>query len=144
MTARAEETVRDYYDALREGDPLESYFLADDSTVKFGIGEALFGYDEVAEALREQTETTDDWAVESHRLVVDDRGPVATVADEVTMAWTDLESDERREFETRWSATLLLADAEFGDADRAGLDDSASAGNDWLFASMHVSTADEL
>ncbi|MEY7852009.1 hypothetical protein AB7C87_22720 [Natrarchaeobius sp. A-rgal3] len=143
MTARAEDTVRDYYDALRRGEPLESYFLAEESTVKFGIGEALFGYDEIEEALCEQTETTDDWTIDSHRLVVDERGAVATVADEVTMAWTDLESGDRREFETRWSATLLSAKSA-GVGERADRNEPDRDSNRWLFASMHVSTANEL
>ena len=137
MNASAADVVREYYDALRRGDPLAPYFLAEESTVKFGISEALFGYDEVAEALREQTETTDGWSVESASLVVEERGPVATFADEVTMAWTDVETGDRRRFETRWSGTLVRVDeAENGD--------ESEDGPDWRFAAMHVSTAGEL
>jgi len=132
MSDRAESVVHDYYDALRNGDPLEPYFLDRESTVKFGISEALFGYEMVSEALQEQTETTAEWSVESGNLVVSEHDGAATFADEVTMVWTDTESGERRRFETRWSGTLLRQDD-------ARPDDPA-----WLFAGMHVSTADEL
>ncbi|WP_436344755.1 nuclear transport factor 2 family protein [Natronorubrum sp. FCH18a] len=136
MSEGPETVVRDYYDALRNGDPLEPFFRADESTVKFGISEALFGYDEVSDALREQTETTAEWSVESQNLVVTDRDEVATFADEVTMAWTDTESGERRRFDTRWSGALVRA-AEASEADQT--DD-----HEWLFTTMHVSTPDDL
>ncbi|MDQ2049489.1 DUF3225 domain-containing protein [Natronolimnohabitans sp. A-GB9] len=131
MSDRAESVVHDYYDALREGDPLAPYFLEDESTVKFGISEALFGFEEVSNALQTQTETTAEWAVESGHLVVTERDGVATFADSVTMAWTDTESGDRNRFETRWSGTLV----------RRTDDERAPA---WQFAVMHVSTADEL
>lgn len=133
MSDEAATVVQEYYDALRTGDPLEPYFLADGSTVKFGISEALFGFDDVSEALREQTETTEEWSVASGRLEVERRDAVATMADEVTMAWTDVEMGDRRRFETRWSGTLVPR-----------TDTGADDGPDWLFATMHVSTADEL
>lgn len=151
MSDRAEVVVRDYYDALRRGDPLEPYFRADGSTVKFGISEALFGYDEVADALREQTATTDEWTVESTGLVVDQRESFATFADEVAMAWTATDSGDRNRFETRWSGTLVPADDE-RDRDRSRNGDESNDREptpnedapDWLFATMHVSTADQL
>ncbi|MDF9744020.1 nuclear transport factor 2 family protein [Natrinema salsiterrestre] len=127
-----EAVVRDYYDALRDGDPLTPYFLADESTVKFGISESLFGGDEVAAALEEQTETTAEWRVESHNLVATERDGFATVADEVTMAWTDATTGERHRFESRWSAALVKRET-----------DDSSAG-DWGFVSMHVSAPREL
>ncbi|SEH15939.1 SnoaL-like domain-containing protein [Natronorubrum sediminis] len=123
--------VRDYYEALRTGDPLEAYFEEDKSTVKFGISEALFGYEEVSEALRSQTETTAEWSVESDHLVVTTHTDAATFADEVTMAWTDTESGERRRFETRWSGSLVHHPSA-----------ESSGGPEWLFNTMHVSTAD--
>ncbi|OAQ54769.1 hypothetical protein HTG_04175 [Natrinema mahii] len=129
-TASPETVVRDYYDALRNGDPLEPYFLADESTVKFGISESLFGGGAVAAALAEQTKTTTDWTIESHNPVVDRREGVATYADEVTMAWTDTESGDRHRFDSRWSGTLVPADD--------------SSGPDWRFALMHVSAPHEL
>ncbi|WP_455449186.1 nuclear transport factor 2 family protein [Natrinema thermotolerans] len=129
-TASPEAVVRDYYDTLRNGDPLEPYFLADESTVKFGISESLFGGEVIRSALGEQTETTADWAIESRRLVVDRREAVATFADEVTMAWTDTEGGDRRRFGSRWSGTLVPTD-----------DSSAP---DWQFALMHVSAPHEL
>lgn len=123
--------VRDYYEALRTGDPLEAYFEEGESTVKFGISEALFGYDEVSEALRNQTETTAEWSVESDRLVVTTHADAATFADEVAMAWTDTESGERQRFETRWSGTLVRRPS-----------GESGGGPEWLFDTMHVSTAD--
>ncbi|WP_126661871.1 nuclear transport factor 2 family protein [Haloterrigena salifodinae] len=137
---RAEAVVRDYYDALRSGDPLEPYFLEDESTVKFGISEALFGFESVREALEEQTATTADWTVESGHLVVSERDAFATFADEVTMAWTDTENGANRRFETRWSGTLVRDGSSEQDTDAAG----AEAEPSWRFATMHVSTADEL
>ena len=131
--------VGDYYDALRNGDALAPYFLEAESTVKFGISESLFGFDAVSEALREQTETTAEWAVDSRRLAVDERDDVAAFADEVTMSWTDAETGERKRFETRWSGTLVRAT---GANDGASDDESESPA--WQFATMHVSTADEL
>ncbi|QFU81313.1 nuclear transport factor 2 family protein [Natronorubrum aibiense] len=135
MSDRAETVVRDYYEALRAGEPLSPYFLEDESTVKFGISESLFGFEAVSEALQEQTETTSGWSVESHHLVVTERDGVATVADEVTMAWTDTRDGERRCFETRWSGTLVRVPEESTAADD---------GREWLFATMHVSAAHEL
>ncbi|ADB61789.1 hypothetical protein Htur_2920 [Haloterrigena turkmenica DSM 5511] len=137
----AEAAVRDYYDALRSGEPLEPYFLEDESTVKFGISEALFGFESVREALREQTATTADWTVESDHLVVSERDAFATFADEVTMTWTDTETGANRRFETRWSGTLVRD--ERSDRDERG-DDGTEAKPPWRFATMHVSTADEL
>ncbi len=127
MSPSAEAVVHDYYDALRNGDPLVSFFHDDASTVKFGISESLFGSDEIARALREQTETTDDWTVSSTQLVVDERDEFATMADEVTMAWTDTISGDRHRFDSRWSATLVKQPSA-GDGAR-----------DWRFATMHVS-----
>ena len=53
----AASSVRAYYDALREGDPLYPYFASETTTVKFGIGERLTGYEAVRAGLAEQTET---------------------------------------------------------------------------------------
>jgi hypothetical protein len=127
-------TVRDYYDALRNGDPLVPYFADCDPTVKFGISERLTGYDAVAAGLRAQTERTAEWTAESHRLRVTERACHAWFSDDVTMAWTDTEVDRRHCFETRWSGTLERRD-EDGERDEHG---------DWRFVGMHVSTADEL
>ena len=123
----AETVIRDYYEALRRGEALVPYFTDAPSTVKFGISESLFGGERVERALREQTETTDDWTVESHRLTVDDRvnKGIAWFADECTLAWTD-ETGDRQQFETRWSGTLERRD----DA--------------WQFVSMHVSAPQEI
>ncbi|OVE85760.1 nuclear transport factor 2 family protein [Natronolimnobius baerhuensis] len=127
--------VREYYDALRAGEALEAYFLEVEgaTTVKFGISEALSGYEAVAEALREQTETTDAWSLESTNLVVSEYEGAATFADEVTMAWTDTERGDRKRFETRWSGTLVPADSS---------EDATDSDPDWRFVSMHVSTAE--
>ncbi|WP_339102646.1 nuclear transport factor 2 family protein [Haloterrigena salinisoli] len=130
--------VRDYYDALRSGEPLAPYFLEDESTVKFGISESLFGFESVREALREQTATTANWTVESEGLVVSERDAFATFADEVTMTWTDTETGANERFETRWSGTLVRNES--GDKEGNGTGDGPA----WRFATMHVSTADEL
>ena len=132
MSPSAEAVVHDYYDALRNGDPLVPFFRDDVSTVKFGISESLFGSDEIARALAEQTETTDNWTVSSRHLVVDERDNFATMADDVTMAWTDTTSGDRHRFDSRWSATLVNQPPA-GDGAR-----------DWRFAMMHVSAPHDL
>jgi hypothetical protein len=124
MTATA--TVEEYYEALRRGEPLYPYFAESTSTTKFGIGQRLFGYETVAEALREQTRTTEDWSVESQRLTVTDRDGHAWFSDVVDLAWTDREREERRTFDTRWSGTL------------------ERSGDEWLFVGMHVSVDDHV
>lgn len=121
----AADTVRDYYEALRRGEPLYPYFLEAEDVVKFGVGETLVGYDAVAEGLREQSRTTDDWTVESADLRVLERDDHATFADRVRMAWTDTATGRAYDFDTRWSGTL----------ERDGDD------GDWQFAGMHVSVA---
>jgi hypothetical protein len=125
----AEATVRAYYEGLRAGEPLYPFFAPAETTVKFGIGERLTGYEEVREGLRAQTETTEEWTVDSERLVVDGDDECAWFSDDVFMAWTDVERDHRHEFDTRWSGTLVR---------RA---DDADIGTAWRFAGMHVSTA---
>lgn len=120
----AADTVREYYEALRRGEPLSPYFAEESSTVKFGVSERLTGYEEVAEGLREQTHTTRDWTVESRRLRVTERDCHAWFSDDVRLAWT-ADAGERRDFETRWSATLEERDG-------------------WAFVGMHVSVAHPL
>jgi len=117
----AEETIRDYYEALRRGEPLYSYFAEDETLVKCGISERLVGYDAVAEALREQTRTTDDWRVESRDLHAVEREGHAWFADRVAMAWSDVERGLRHEFDARWSGTLERREGQ------------------WLFVGLHVS-----
>jgi len=124
----AEATVRAYYDALRASDPLYPFFARESTTVKFGIGERLTGYDEIAAGLRSQTESTEAWTVESNRLVVDQADDYAWFTDDVHMAWTDTAKDRRYDFDTRWSGTLQ----------RHG--DDAGLGTEWRFVGMHVST----
>jgi len=86
----AEETVRTYYDALRAGDALAPFFARDGTTVKFGIGERLYGFAEIEAGLDAQTETTDAWVVDSDSLRVTERDEHAWFSDEVSMAWTHL------------------------------------------------------
>lgn len=121
----AETTIREYYAALREGDPLPPFFAEDSSVVKFGITDRLSGYTAIADGLREQTATTVDWTVTSHRLSVIERERHACFADAVRMAWTDAETGARRNYETRWSGTLERRDGE------------------WRFVGMHVSAAED-
>ena len=124
----AEATVRAYYGALRDGEPLYPFFARGETTVKFGIGERLTGYEEVRSGLEAQTAGTEAWVVDSERLVVEASDDHAWFADDVYMAWTDLDRGLRQEFDTRWSGTLKR---------RA---DDADAGTDWRFVGMHVST----
>ncbi|AQL41489.1 hypothetical protein BV210_01610 [Halorientalis sp. IM1011] len=123
----AADTIRSYYDALRDGEPLGPFFAserpADDAIVKFGLSERLVGTDAVREGLREQTATTADWAVDSRALRATERERHAWFSDAVEMGWTDTEREIRYEFDTRWSGTLELRDG------------------DWRFVGMHVSTA---
>ncbi|AGB38496.1 nuclear transport factor 2 family protein [Natronococcus occultus] len=141
MSDKAAAVVREYYEALRRGKPLPPYFLESASTTKFGISEAAFGYEAVADALESQTETTTDWSVESHRLSIAEDGAYATFADEVTMAWTDTEAGADRRFDTRWSGTLVRPEAVESGSKTGDTSDDAPA---WLFRTMHVSTADEI
>lgn len=127
----AESTIRAYYEALRIGESLPSFFAPDDSTVKFGIGERLTGYDEVRAGLSKQTETTTDWEVKSRRLLVTQRTDHAWFSDDVFMAWTDLEREVRYEFDSRWSGTL---ERRSEDTDRTAIE------TPWQFVGMHVST----
>jgi hypothetical protein len=119
--ADAEATIRDYYEALRRGEPLYPYFAERETTTKFGIGEALFGHDAVAEGLREQSRVTEEWVVESHRLRADRAGDAAWFSDVVSLAWT--EGGTRRSHPTRWSGSLHRRDEE------------------WVFVELHVSVA---
>ncbi|MFB6101087.1 MAG: nuclear transport factor 2 family protein [Haloplanus sp.] len=120
----AAETIREYYETLRRGEPLYPYFAERPDVVKFGVGERLVGYDAVAEGLRDQTRTTDDWAVESQDLRVTERDGYAYFSDSVFMSWVDCAADHEYALSTRWSGTLER---------RAGDDE-------WLFVGMHVST----
>jgi hypothetical protein len=125
MDARA--TVHDYYDSLRSGAPLDTFFAddraEDDPIVKFGVSERLVGSDTVQAGLRDQTASTSDWTVQSRALRVTQREGVAWFSDDVALAWD--QDGERHEFDTRWSGTL---------EHREG---------DWLFVGMHVSVARE-
>lgn len=131
----ARETVEAYYDALRAGDALGPFFAApregDDAPVKFGISERLVGLEAIRAGLRKQTRTTADWTVESRALRVIERDHHAWLSDDVSMAWTDVESGERRRFETRWSGTMERT------AETTGKPH-------WRFVGMHVSTADDI
>lgn len=120
----AADTVREYYESLRRGEPLYPYFLEDAQTAKFGVSASLVGYDEVAEALREQSRTTDEWTVDSRRLSVAERDGYAWFSDEVDLAWTEAATDRRRAYPTRWSGTLERHDGE------------------WVFVELHVSAPD--
>jgi hypothetical protein len=122
---KAAATVRDYYEALRRGEPLYPYFVEDPDVVKVGVRERLVGYDAVAEGLREQSRRTDDWTVESRDLRVRERPTHAAVADDVRLAWRDTVEGRSYAFDTRWSGTLEPRE---DDGERS-----------WLFAGLHVS-----
>lgn len=117
----AEATVEDYYEALRRGEPLESYFAESPAVTKFGISERLSGGEAVAEGLREQTRTTTDWSVTSTDLQVTERDGYAWFSDIVDLSWTDTTRDEELSFRTRWSGTL------------------ERDGEEWRFVGLHVS-----
>ncbi len=117
--------LESYYQALRDGEPLEPFFARDHRAVKFGITESLHGYAEIEDGLTAQTATTTDWSIRSHRLETDTAGEVGWFSDHVTMRWRDIEADEQLEWETRWSGTVLHVDS------------------DWQFVRMHVSAAHE-
>jgi len=134
-----EATVRAYYDALRAGEPLGRFFAARDDVVKFGVGERLQGTGVVA-GLREQTAATDDWRVDSRRLLVgrladlpgvddadDPARDAAGCSDGVFVAWRDEAGGDEYAYDTRWSGTLVPPAA-------AGAD-----GDAWRFVGMHVS-----
>jgi hypothetical protein len=135
--------VREYYDALRAGEPLAPYFAGTETTVKYGISERLQGGG-VADGLRAQTARTTDWVVESADPVVDRRGAVAWFADDVFMAWTDTEAGVRREFDTRWSGTLVEGEPTAEDAADRRTETKAGIAGGWRFVGMHVSTPGEL
>lgn len=117
----ATQTVHDYYEALRRGEPLYPYFAERNDVVKFGVSETLSGYDEIAEGLREQSRRTEDWTVKSRRLQVSEEEAFAWFSDTVTLEWTDTVDDEEFSDTTRWSGTLLNQDGE------------------WVFVGLHVS-----
>ncbi len=121
----AEETIRNYYDALRTGSPLAPYFADDGVVVKVGISEYVTGPDAVATALREQTQRTTDWTVESRALEVAERKDHAWFGDRVRLAWRDTIVGRDRTFDTRWTGTL-------------------ESETEWAFVSMHVSASHEL
>ena len=126
MDARA--TIHDYYDSLRHGAPLDTFFAddrpEDDPIVKVGISERLVGADTVKTGLRDQTASTTDWTVDSRALHVTQRESVAWFGDEVALSWD--EAGQHHAFDTRWSGTL---------EHRSG---------DWSFVGMHVSAPAEL
>jgi|AntRauTorcE11898_2_1112593.scaffolds.fasta_scaffold01449_2 hypothetical protein len=132
----AEDAVLDYYEALRRGEPLYSYFVESPDAHKVAVSTAYDGYEAVAEALREQTRTTTDWVVDSAGPSVLAGDEWASFHDDVSLAWTETVKDEesrhesdaeesRHEFETRWTGTLVERDGE------------------WLFLELHVSAPTE-
>lgn len=123
----AEETVLDYYEALRRGEPLYPYFAERSETWKAGITAEYEGYNAVAEALREQTRVTEDWTVESRGPSVVERDGVARFTDAVRLAWTRAEDRERVEYDTRWSGVLEPVGDE----------------GEWAFVHLHVSAPRE-
>ncbi|MFW5977974.1 MAG: nuclear transport factor 2 family protein [Halohasta sp.] len=127
MTRDAETTITAYYDALRNGESLSSFFAESPDIVKIGISERLVGYADVADGLSEQTATTADWTVESQDLSVSVDEDIAWFSDQVTLAWTDIRTDSDYSFETRWTGTLRRYDSD----------------EPWRFVSLHVSAPDE-
>ncbi|MFD1598891.1 nuclear transport factor 2 family protein [Halobellus rarus] len=131
-TSTAEGRIREYYETLRDEEPLYPFFAEDQTVVKFGITEKLTGYEEIETGLREQTATTEDWTVDSRDLRVVERGDHAWFSDDVRMEWHDIDEDRGRAFDSRWSGTLER---------REGEESDTSA--EWLFVGMHVSAVPE-
>ena len=130
----AEATIRAYYDAVRDGEPLAPFFARDETTVKFGIGEQLCGYSAIERGLERQTETTTGWRLDSRRLTVTERDSCAWFSDEVDMAWTD-DAGTRRAFRSRWSGTIEhRPDVPW---------DGVPPETPWRFVGMHVSAPGE-
>jgi hypothetical protein len=129
-------TVESYYDALRTGEPLYPYFLESVQSVKFGVGQHLEGYDGIAAGLQEQTRKTQEWELDSAKLVVEHREDHAWFSDRVFMGWTDTEANVRYEFKTRWSGTLFKLDPQERSQEIDPLSETL-----WRFAGMHVSTS---
>ena len=145
----AEDRVRHYYDALRSGDSLAPFFATGEGVVKVGISERLVGHDEVAAGLRDQTETTTGWTVESRDLRVTERDSHAWFADSVRLAWTDTDLNVRYEFDTRWSGTLERHEVDAATGNGGATESDHGTENDdtgqvWQFVGMHVSTARDL
>jgi hypothetical protein len=152
------ETVEEYYEALRRGEPLSPYFAEREDAVKFGVSERLAGYEAVAEGLREQTRTTEDWQVESRNLRVVVRDSVAWFTDDVALAWVDSGGTQseaektRHSFDTRWSGVLEREsndrESNGGGSNGGGSNggESSSDGEEprWRFVQMHVSAPHEL
>jgi len=123
--ASAEDTVEAYYQTLRNGDPLGPFFADEPGVVKFGIAEKLAGYDAIIDGLADQTATTTDWTVESRDRHVTERQDFAWYHDDVHLSWTDTDTGQLHDFETRWSGTLR-------------------ADKNWQFVTLHVSSKEEL
>lgn len=123
------ETVRDYYEALRRGEPLDPYFHEHEATAKVGVSEHLVGHEAVAEGLREQTRVTTDWEIESTDLTAGRRGDTGWFFDRVEMAWT--QSGDRLTFDTRWSGALVR---------RVG----SGVEDEWPLVELHVSAPYDL
>jgi hypothetical protein len=130
----ARSRIEAYYQALREGDPLVPYFAPDEHLVKFGISETLSGYEAVEAGLEAQSRTTTDWRVRSRALSVTERDRHAWFSDSVALAWTDAQSGDRHEFDTRWSGTL----------ERRPRDPAPDDVGNWRFVGMHVSAPGDL
>ncbi|MFB6283570.1 MAG: nuclear transport factor 2 family protein [Halobacteria archaeon] len=128
MSKSPKEFVESYYETLRDGEPLEPYFRDVETTVKFGISEELYGYDETSEGLRRQTDSTRDWKAVSRDLRIFENDGYARFTDEVTLGWYHVEREDRSEFDTRWSGVMVRG----------------SDGNGWVFTQMHVSAPHQL
>jgi hypothetical protein len=140
----ATETVEEYYEALRRGEPLSPFFAEREDVVKFGISERLDGYEAVAEGLREQTRTTEEWRVESRDLRVNahesvERESVTWFTDGVDLSWTETDGGTRRSFDTRWSGVLEREGGRNEDGSYSEDDERR-----WQFVRMHVSAPHEL
>jgi hypothetical protein len=97
--------------------------------VKFGISDRLTGGNAIREGLSTQTKRTTDWVVDSKNLTVYTASTHACFSDDVRLEWTDTVEHEQYAFDTRWSGTLEMRNA----------DTEPGEGNP-VFIGMHVST----
>ena len=123
----AESTIEAYYEALRTGDSLAAFFCEEPGAVKIGVGEELYGFADIARGLRDQTDRTSAWTVDSRSLRVTERELFAWFSDTVRMEWRDDRKAKTYDYDTRWTGTL----------------EYRSQTDSWRFVSIHVSVAVE-
>lgn len=131
MTGRSqadvEALVRDYYDALDHGRPLEGFYAADDEAgdlgpavkIGSGVGEVVVGYAAIRAEMQRVVASFSENRLESRGLVTRVRGEVGWFADQVW--WSGTTGGERFASLTRWSGVCVWC------------------GGGWKLVQLHVS-----